>query len=158
MTIPEEIVETAKGCMLKFGQHPPMVYVHGTEKKVYMKVPLGKDNPERCGILMRYGMYLANEGGVGNLEFVCYVSEGWASPPRKTFTRPSLDPDRSEVLLINGLDVKANAQILETFVCIRDKHETVVELKPLPSPDGVVEVKSNLLPSFVAGYTLFQRK
>jgi hypothetical protein len=45
MTIPEDIVTTAKECMLKFGQHPPLVYVHGTKKKVYMKVPLGEDNP-----------------------------------------------------------------------------------------------------------------
>jgi hypothetical protein len=59
---------------------------------------------------------------------------------------------------INGLDVKANAQILETFVCIRDKSQAVVELKPLPMPGGHLEVKSNLLPSFVTGYTLFQRK
>jgi hypothetical protein len=51
---------------------------------------------------MRYGMYLAKDGGVGDLEYVCYVSEAWVSPRRETFIRPSRDPDRSEVLLIGG--------------------------------------------------------
>ena len=90
------------------------------------------------------------------MEQVIYVSEGWSSPPRTPFLRPSQDPNRTEVLVISALDAKTNTQTLHMYACIRDTKQAVIDLKRFPLPkDG--EVQSPLLPAFLAGYRLFYR-
>ena len=63
-----------------------------------MLLPAGDTLPERVHIMTQAGVALAKSGEVGEVEQVIYVSEGWVSPPRTPFLRPSQDPNRTEVL------------------------------------------------------------
>lgn len=154
--IPEEIIDAAKGAMFRFGMHPPTVFVLGTKQKGWFTLTMPETYPERVTKMMKSGISVARLGQVGELKQVIYVCEGWASPPRKSFVRPSADPDRSEVLLINAIDVETNTQSLVMFTCVRDAYDKVLELKPMPG-EKPVEVSSELLPSFVAGFRAFKR-
>ena len=105
--------------------------------------------------MLQSGFTVAEWGKIGELVQVIYVCEAWASPPRAPFDRPSEDPNRSEVLLCNALDVATNTKSLEMFTCVRDKTNAVVDLQPMPRKSPV-EVSSELLPSFVAGFRAFK--
>ncbi|SRR6266446_7185915 len=156
INIPDEILTIAKDSMFKLGGVPPTVFVLGAKHKTYMLLPEGDTLPERVHIMTQAGVHLAKYGEVGEVEQVIYVSEGWSSPPRTPFIRPSQDPNRTEVLLISALDAKTNTQTLAMYACIRDAKQAVIDLKHLPLPeDG--EVESPLLPAFLAGYRRFYR-
>lgn len=156
MKIPEEIIDAARGAMFRFGAHPPTVFVHGTRQKAWFTLTMPDTYPERLAKMKHAGMAVAQWGKIGELTQVIYVSEGWASPPRAPFVRPSEDPDRTEVLLINALDVAENTQTLEIYTCERDATDEVLALTPLPNGKPF-EVASDLLPSFVAGFHAFKR-
>ena len=156
MTIPKEIVETAKSIMLDFGNHPLTIFVIGTKGKIYFTVPHRETYPERVEQMIRSGMFAARQRDIGDLVQVIYISEGWAGAHREQFVRPSVDPNRREVLLITELDVAQNTQSVEAYICVRDRNDKVVELKPM-LPEKQAEVSSELLPSFVLGFRLFKR-
>jgi hypothetical protein len=156
MQIPEEIITTAKEAMLQFGSIPPLVFVHGTKSKMYMRLPFGETSTERAAIMTEAGITLAKSGKIGDLELVVFASEAWTSPARTPMVMPSQDPGRTEVLVISALDPKTNTQTLKMFTCIRDKNDAVIDLKPVSLPDDV-KAEGPLLRSFLAGYQLFKR-
>lgn len=103
------------------------------------------------------GESLSKEKNVGKLKQVCYVNEGWMGFPRDgKFIQPSKDPDRIEALLFSCLYVEENKQTLEILKTVRDQNGKLTDLLGLQM-DKTVEVKSNLLPAFVAGYTSTSR-
>src|SRR4051812_36463082 len=104
MQIPEEIIANAKDQMLEHGGCPPTLFVVGTKRRTYMVIP-GENVSERVENMTRAGIQLAQQGTVGDVQQVVFVSEAWTSPPREQFTMPSQDPDRTEVLVISALDV-----------------------------------------------------
>ena len=110
--IPDEILTIAKDSMFQLGGCPSTVFVLGVKHKTYMLLPEGETLPERVHIMTQAGVQLAKSGEVGEVEQVIYVSEGWSSPPRTPFIRPSQDPNRTEVLVISALDAKTNTQTL----------------------------------------------
>jgi hypothetical protein len=154
MQIPEEIVTVAKEAMVRFGSHPPTVFVQGTKRKVYLHVEFGRDNAERISDMANAGIRLATSAEVGDVEMVILVCEGWTSPARAKVVLPSQDPNRMEVLMISAMDVKTNAQTLEMYACLRDYKQAVLDLKPISVPG---QVESGLLPAFLSGFRLFKR-
>jgi hypothetical protein len=154
--IPDEILTLAKDSMVKLGGVPPTLFVLGAKHKTYMLLPEGETLPERVHIMTQAGVQLAKSGEVGEVEQVVYVSEGWASPPRTPFLRPSQDPNRTEVLVISASDAKTNTQTLQMYACIRGAKQAVTDLKRLPLPEDA-KAESPLLPAFLVGYRLFYR-
>jgi hypothetical protein len=155
INIPNEILTAAKDAMFRFGACTPIVFVRGTKGKSYMPLPEGETLAERVTIMTRAGRQMAQAGKVGEIEQVIYVFQGWASPPRTPYIRPSLDPNRNEVLVISALDAKTNTQTLQMYACIRDTKQAVIDLKRVLPEDA--EADSPLLPAFLAGYRLFKR-
>ena len=141
--------------MLRDGECSPIVFARGTKGNVYMPLPEVKTLPERVAIMNQAGKRMAEDGMVGEIEQVIYVFQGWASPSRTPFIRPSLDPNRNEVLVISALDAKTNTQTLQMYACIRDTKQAVIDLKRVLPGDA--EAESPLLPAFLAGYRLFYR-
>jgi hypothetical protein len=154
--IPDEILTIAKDSMFQLGGVPPTLFVLGAKHKTYMLLPEGETLPERVHIMTQAGVQLAKSGEVGEVEQVIYVSEGWASPPRTPFLRPSQDPNRTEVLVISASDAKTNTQTLQMYACIRGAKQAVTDLKRLPLPEDA-KAESPLLPAFLVGYRLFYR-
>ncbi len=158
MSIPEEILTTAKEAMRRFGGHLPMLFVQGTKGKVFILLPFGETYAQRVDIMTQAGIQFAKSNKIGNVERVIFVSEAWASPARDGGTQmPSQDPNRFEVLLFNSLDARTGVQELEMYACIRNGKQDIIDLKSIPMPKDRGQVKSQLLPSFLAGYRLFKR-
>jgi hypothetical protein len=155
INIPNEILTAAKEAMLRDGECSPIVFVRGTKGKRYMPLPVGETLTERVSIMAQAGSQMGQAGKVGEVEQVIYVCQGWASPARTPFIRPSLDPNRTEVLVISALDAKTNTQTLQMYACIRDKSQAVIELRHVLPEDAKAE--SPLLPAFLAGYRRFYR-
>lgn len=157
MKIPSVIVTAVKEYALKYGKHPPVLFVHGRRKKIFFEVSWGSNHQERVDIMTRTGVRFAKDEELGDLESVIFVCEAWASPPRTPMVMPSKDPNREEVLVISGLDVRTKKQTVEIYALIRDYKQSVIGLKPVFLPEEGQTVASDLLPSFVAGYQLFKR-
>jgi hypothetical protein len=138
--------------VLKFGKHPPVLFVHGQKKKVFFELSAGSDHQERVEVMTRTAIQLAKNDDLGELESVIFVCEGWASPPRTPMVMPSQDPNREEVLIITGFDVRTKTQTAEVYAMVRDYKHAIVDLKPVFLPKEGQAVASDLLPSFVAGY------
>jgi hypothetical protein len=156
INIPDEILTLAKETLFRFGECPPIVFVRGTKGKVYTPLPVGETLTERVSIMTQAGRQMAQAGEVGEIQQVIYVSEGWSSPARTPFIRPSLDPNRTEVLLVSALDAKTNTQTFAMYACIRDTKQAVIDLKRVPLPEDTT-AESPLMPAFLAGYRLFYR-
>jgi hypothetical protein len=147
-------VASAKAVMRRFGEHAPTVFVIGTKQKVCIQIPFGDTHIQRVNILAQAGVKLAKTRDIGDIEAVFFVSEAWMSPPRTPMVMPSEDPNRLEVLMLNGLEVGTDQQTLEAYACKRDKDHAVIDLKPVVMPKEATEVSGPLLPAFVAGYRL----
>jgi hypothetical protein len=156
INIPNEILAAAKEAMLRDGECSPIVFARGTKGNVYMPLPEVETLPERVAIMTQAGKQMGQAGKVGEIEQVIYVFQGWSSPARTPYIRPSLDPNRTEVLVLSALDAKTNAQTLEMYACIRDTKQAVTDLKRVPLPEDT-PADSPLLPAFLAGYRLFYR-
>jgi hypothetical protein len=156
INIPDEILTAAKNAMFRFGACSPALFVHGTKSKRYMYLPECATLTERVAIMNQAGKQMGQAGEAGEVELVIYVFQGWSSPARTPYIRPSLDPNRTEVLVISALDAKTNAQTLEMYACIRDTKQVVTDLKRIPLPEDT-PAESPLLPAFLAGYRLFYR-
>ena len=120
-----------------------------------MYLPEVETLSERVSIMTQAGKQMGLAGDAGEIEQVFYVFQGWSSPARTPYIRPSLDPNRHEVLVISALDAKTNTQTLQMYACIRDTKQAVIDLKRVLPEDA--EAESPLLPAFLAGYRLFHR-
>ena len=155
INIPNEILTAAKDAMFRFGACTPIVFVRGTKGKSYMPLPEVETLAERVSIMTQAGKQMGLAGDAGEIEQVFYVFQGWSSPARTPYIRPSRDPNRAEVLVLSALDAKTNTQTLQMYACIRDTKQAVIDLKRILPEDA--EADSPLLPAFLAGYRLFKR-
>jgi hypothetical protein len=156
INIPNEILTVAKDAMIRFGTCAPTLFVHGTKGKRYMYLPECETLTERVSIMTKAGKQMGQAGEAGEIEQVIYVFQGWSSPARTPYIRPSLDPNRIEVLVLSALDAKTNTQTLEMYACVRDAKQAVTDLKRIPLPEDT-PVESPLMPAFLAGYRQFYR-
>lgn len=100
------------------------------------------------------GFDLARQQGVGRLRDVVFISQGWMteSPADEQPTgRPSEDPQRREVLLVGGHNMKTDERDLTIFPLVRDAQGTVQRLDTYTPPEEA-PTRSPLLDAFVAGY------
>jgi len=148
----KEIVDIAKGLMLRDGYHVPMVFARGTKSKVAVALEcFGNTATERAEDMLYAGAMVANKRNVGELELIVFVNEAWMG--RNLDVIPSQDPKRIEVLVINSLDTRTQEEDLIAFEIVRNNHHTVVDLKQVILP-GKVSAKGKLLPAFQKGYQL----
>src|SRR4051812_33301364 len=105
---------------------------------------MGKDVIERSTGMMAAGYAVGRHFDGGEITQVVLVMEGWMSPPRQDFVRPSQDPNRLAVLLISAIDPQTEEQVGEAYACVREKNQALVALKRVSLPDAAT-VKSPLL-------------
>lgn len=151
----EEIIRLAKDYVLRHGDHPPTLYVHGTVDNAALPFYAFPDVHEKKILFLAHaGKQLAESGKIGMVTEVFFISEAWISMAKKdgSFIQPSRDPDRKEVLIISGLNVLDEKQNLAVLDIVRDSNGELRELIESSRSQGD-EVKSPLLPAFVLGYT-----
>ena len=112
----EEIIANAKEVTLKDGHHVPILIVEGSRNLIVSQFPeMPETHGERMELMRFIGQAAAKSSRVGKLEQVLFISEGWMSmakedkPPEM---RPSEDPNRKEVLIISGLQIKERKRSL----------------------------------------------
>ena len=160
----EEIISNAKEKMLLDGKIEPILVIESSKSLVI--VPL-QDMPEthgeRIGLMRFLGQVTAKSGRVNQLQQVFMVTEGWmikANEDEHVKTRPSEDPNRKEVLIISGMQMRERKKHLKLFEILRDSNERVVGLEGF-SPDAkkYESVEIPLLEAFVYGFNMaFQTK
>jgi hypothetical protein len=108
---------------------------------------------------MRFlGQAAAKSGRVGQLQQVFMVSEGWmsvASKEEPAKMTPSQDPDRKEVLIISGMQMKAGKKQLRLFEMLRDDEQQVTSLEEfLPEAEKEETVEIPLVEAFIEGFQI----
>jgi len=153
----EEIISNAKEIMFRDGNHVPILIVEAGKNLVAGQI---QDMPETHGErieLMRFlGQAAAKTGRVDQLQQVFMVSEGWmsvASEDKPLEMRPSQGPEKKEVLIISGIQMKERKKLLKVFEILRDSEEQVISLEeflPEAKKDETAEVP--LLDAFIHGF------
>jgi acetolactate synthase regulatory subunit len=110
--------------------------------------------------MYQLGFLLASFAIVGVLKQVFFISEGWMNMTqdgKQPEIRPSLDPQRTEVLLISQLNVINDLAKVVLLEMKRDTNGTLYALENvdgrLPEPES--SVKSPLLEAFAIGFLGF---
>jgi hypothetical protein len=148
----KEITDFAKNVFLIDGYHAPTVIVKGTQTSAAIQLPkFGATASERQMDMLNTGTWLASKHNVGDLELIVHISEGWIGTNMNIL--PSQDPNRTEVLLINSLDVRTQEERLLIFEVKRDLKGTVTDLIEIVFPNDVSS-KGRLLPAFLKGYQI----
>jgi len=148
----KKIAELARQIMLLDGYHAPIVFVEGTKGKVAVLLEsFGNTNDERVQDMLKVGIKTAIERNVGELELIVFVSEAWMGTSQDVL--PSLDPKRTEMLMITSLDARTQDEDMQGFEVIRDQKDQVINLKDWHQPASG-SVKGNLLQAFHKGYQI----
>lgn len=153
------MVAQAKETALQDGHHVPLLILEGNRGLAMGQI---QDMPDTHGarmeLMRRFGEAAGRSGRVGRLAQVFFVSEGWMSvatrdkPPE---LRPSQDPDRREVLIISGLDMRGLGKSLRILEMVRNEDKRVVDLQELVPPggeEGAIEIP--LLDAFAEGFEI----
>jgi len=148
----KEIADAAKKIFLQDGYHAPMVFVKGTNGKVFFELmSFGATAGERERSMLNAGTLIACKRNVGDLELIILVNEAWMGT--NLGVMPSQDPKRIEALLVNSLDARTQEERLLIFEIKRDPKGNKLDLKEMVLPE-VVETKGKLLPAFQKGYQI----
>jgi hypothetical protein len=153
----EQVVATAKEVTLRDGGHVPLVVLEGSRKLVVSQIQdMPESHGERMELMRLIGREVANSGQLGPLLQAFMVSEGWMSSGSKddeSWLRPSQDPDRKEVLIVSGLQIKEMTRQLRLFEMVRDATDHVVELPEMFAPEGRAgDVEIPLLQAVANGF------
>lgn len=156
----EDIIRIAKETTLKRGGHMPTVIVEGSKKSgmvVLEKFP--KTHKEKAYQMFSMGFVMANSGEVGDLKQVYFISEGWMSSADESNPikiKPSLDPNRKEVLIISTISIEVHQSGIAIYEMIRNPNGDLIKLQELQLPinDSEGNVESPLLDAFLNGFYL----
>jgi hypothetical protein len=160
----EDVASKAKEVALHDGKHVPILIVEGSKSLIVSQIQdMPETHGERVELMRFFGQAAAKSGRVGRLEQVFFISEGWmsvANEGKLPENRPSQDPNRKEVLIISGLELKGLKKSLKLFEMVRNENKQVVDLPELSSPqgkEGAIEIP--LLDAFAQGFrTAFQMR
>jgi hypothetical protein len=146
------IANLARKLFLLDGYHAPIVFVKGTQGKVFFQLEhFGETSDERVLDMLHAGTLIARKRNVGELELIILVNEAWMGTNINIL--PSVDPNRVEALVINSLDARTQDEQLMAFTVKRDSRGNVIDLSEDVLPkDG--SPKGKLLPAFQKGYQI----
>ncbi len=161
----DEIVSNAKEILLRDGNHVPALIVEGSKKLIVAPIPnMPETHGERIVLLRFLGQAAVKTGSIGQLQQVFIITEGWLSVGIKeesSEVRPSQDPNRKEVLIISGMQIKERRKIMKLFEILRDDENQVISLEESlrDVEEKEVTVEIPLVEAFVRGFqTSFRSK
>lgn len=156
----ELVSRLTKEVLLRDGHHVPTLIVDGTRNPIVIQVEVLAPTFEgRMKQMFVTGQALAHEGTVGRVRSVYFVTEAWLSQAREgnlPDVPPSQDPQRKEVLMVNGLDRligKSRRVYLAIFEMVRDEQGTLREIRNYSFPDKPADAADTpLLEAFLTGF------
>jgi hypothetical protein len=99
----EQIVQFVKKVTLTCHGFEPTVFVKGSKDRIAVEIKEFGVYMDKRTQMLNSGTFTALRHNVGELQLLILASEAWMS--RNLTMRPSKDPKRIEVLIINSLDV-----------------------------------------------------
>jgi hypothetical protein len=152
----EHVVRLARETLLRDGYHAPTLVVDGSRRVLVVQITeLASEHTGRVEQMVIAGRVVAREGQGGQLRRVYFVCEGWMSLARDGVMPgmlPSQDPQRKEVLVVTGIDVRTRQTETVLYEMVRDGQGELRELVDVDQPAGG-SADSPLLDAFVFGYT-----
>jgi hypothetical protein len=153
----ERVAQVARETALRDGGHAPMVIAEGSVNATAVEIgALGDSHEIRMAQMRVAGYVLGRQANIGKLLQVFFISEGWmsvASKGRLPATKPSEDPNRVEILLINHILLETNATQIVAYEMIRANDDKLVGLRKLPDMEREGGQAQNfLLNAFIDEY------
>ena len=156
----EQVTRLAREVLLRDGNHVPTLIVDGTRNPIVIQMEILVPTFEgRLQQMFVTGQALAHEGTAGRLRSVYFITEAWLSQARDGMLpdmRPSQDPQRKEVLMVNGLDRligKSRRVHLAIFEMMRDEQGALREIRSYSFPDKPADTADTpLLEAFLTGF------
>lgn len=142
---------------MRDGYHAPTLIIDGSIRPVIVQIDgLAPTFEGRAQQMFVAGQALARDGGAGQLRSVYFVSEAWLSQAqdgRLPDVPPSQDPQRKEVLIVNGVEVKSHRARVAIYEMMRDEQENLREIREINLPDdSSTSSESRLLEAFLTGF------
>jgi hypothetical protein len=159
----DEIVSVAKDILLRDGTHVPVLIIEESKNLLVTQISdMPATHGERINLLHHLDQIAAKSGRVERLHQVYLVSEGWLSSAaggKSSSLSPSEAPNRKEVLIISGVNVKDRRKQIKLFEILRDNHQDVVGVREyFPNENKKDEsVEVPLLDAFVNGFRMALR-
>lgn len=158
----KEVTQDAKDYILEHGEHHPTMYVEFEEKELNLMV--FADFPyettfEKQKALFSVGAKLGQESPGKEIRQIIFVIEAWTSTWKKDgepypYERPSEDPNRKEVLMVQVMEPNKQTRELKQSVHIiemlRDGSGELVDL--LPRTEQLEVNYNKMLTAFLAGF------
>lgn len=158
--VTDKITRLACEAALRDGGYVPTVFARGTKKSAMGRIEdMPGTHEARVQRLFQAGMELRQEGHLGLLVQVIFISQAWlrVRQPGDVSMRPSADPARLEVLMVAGLSLPEDSASLTIFEMVRED-DKVVDLREFRRQDSRdTEIHSPLLDAFVAGFVMGKR-
>ena|SRR3990167_8787381 len=150
------VSDTVQATFKKQGQYYPMLHVFGTKKEgLVLMADFPAEHEDKLKAMLMAGYKVGHEGKLGDLESFYFISEAWsekvteAQKESGNYTRPSLDPNRQEILFIIGKDLVAKKTQSKIFEIVRHNKKADLKVKKSTRPDSI---ESPLLDAFEYGY------
>lgn len=154
----DELIALATEHTLEAGWHLPMVFAVGTRNVAVMIIEMPSDLDDRHNKMYFIG-HQASREAIGMLRDVYLVMESWMSRPKpgesELSVRPSLDPNRIEMLILGHYELRIARLDLVAFEMIRDAEGTLIDLVKTTdtrSDESDIRPESVLVEAFIDGY------
>lgn len=153
----EQVTRLAQETLLRDGHHAPTLIIDGSTRPVIVQIDgLAPTFEGRVQQMFVAGQALAREGGAGRLRSVHFVTEAWLSHAQEgklPDVPPSQDPQRKEVLIVDGVEAKSRRARVAIYEMLRDQQGNLREIRELKLPDdSSTSSDSPLLEAFLTGF------
>lgn len=153
----EQVTRLAQEALLHDGYHAPTLIIDGSTRPVIVQIDgLAPTFEGRVQQMFVAGQALASDGGAGRLRSVYFVTEAWLSQAQKgklPDVPPSQDPQRKEVLIVDGVEARSRQARVAIYEMLRDEQGNLREIRELKLPDDSSSSADNpLLEAFLTGF------
>lgn len=153
----EQVSHFAQEALLQSGHHAPTLIIDGSARPVVVQIDgLAPTFEGRVQQMFVAGQALARDGNAGQLRSVYFVTEAWLSQAQEgklPDVPPSQDPQRKEVLIVDGVEAKSHRARVAIYEMLRDEQGNLREIRELRLPDdSSTSSDSPLLEAFLTGF------
>lgn len=153
----EQVTRLAQEALLRDGHHAPTLIIDGSLRPVVMQIDgLAPTFEGRVQQMFVAGQALARDGGAGRLRSVYFITEAWLSQANEgklPDVPPSQDPQRKEVLIVDGVEAKSRRARVAIYEMMRDEQGNLREIREIQLPDdSSTSSDSPLLEAFLTGF------
>lgn len=160
----QDIAQTARHTTLQDGRHTPTLIAEGDQETLIAQIerfyPIFDERARQMSMI---GLFVAKNSGVGVLQQISFISEGWmrsTDKGEKLAKRPSQNPQLKEVLTVTQRLYQPSRAEIVVFEMKRDRLGVLKSLEGFLHAPAASDVDANspLIEAVVAGYVGTRRR